>query len=77
MKFNKIFKSISAESHEPVDPNLIEDCYMLFILKNQKAYEDVFFRELLDPSKTLYTGNIWDKEKIDDYRESIKFNKTL
>ena len=73
---NKIFKSISAESHEPVDPNLIEDCYMLFISKNQKAYEDVFFRELLDCKRGFLTnGSIWDKEKIDDTRESIKLNK--
>jgi len=74
---NKIFKSINAESHKLmlVDPNSIEDCYMLFISKNQKAYEDVFFRELLDRHKGFLTGNIWDKEKIDDTRESIKFNK--
>ena len=73
---NKIFKSISAESHEPVDPNLIEDCYMLFISKNQKAYEDELFRALLDIHWGILTdGSIWDKEKIDDTRESIKLNK--
>ena len=73
---NEIFKSISAESHKPMDPNLIEDCYMLFISKNQKAYEDVFFRELVDCHGGLLTdGSIWDKEKIDDTRESIKLNK--
>ena len=73
---NKIFKSISAESHEPVDPNLIEDCYMLFISKNQKAYEDELFRALLDIHRGILTdGSIWDKEKIDDTRESIKLNK--
>ncbi len=73
---NKIFKSISAESHKPMDPNLIEDCYMLFISKNQKAYEDEMFRALLDIHWGILTdGSIWDKEKIDDTRESIKLNK--
>ena len=73
---NKIFKSISAESHEPMDPNSIEDCHMLFISKNQKAYEDELFRALLDIHRGILTdGSIWDKEKIDDTRESIKLNK--
>ena len=79
---NKIFKSISADRHEPKDlhepkdPNLIEDCYMLFISKNQKAYEDELFRALLDIHRGILTdGSIWDKEKIDDTRESIKLNK--
>jgi hypothetical protein len=73
---NKIFKSIGADSHKPMDPNLIEDCYMLFISKNQKAYEDELFRALLDIHRGILTdGSIWDKEKIDDTRESIKLNK--
>ena len=46
------------------------------IRKNQKAYEDELFRALLDIHRGILTdGSIWDKEKIDDTRESIKLNK--
>jgi len=78
LKWNKedIFKSIKAHKYDPfgVDgEDLIEDCCFLFFSKNQKAYENLFFSQILD--RGLVTGSIWDEKTIDDTSLELKFKK--